>query len=441
MAEEKKTTTAIKFTEAAKKVRGVVRDMSRSAHETKVRGGKVAYCMAVSILDEIVRAMDIFPIWTENYAGLCATKRVAEPYLLRAEAEGYSNLICGYARTGIGFDIIRKELGDMPPEAPDGGMPEPDFLLGSSYFCDARFKWYQSLSHYLDAPLYNIDVVRPPVGVDVEGVRDYYIRYQIEEFRGLVEFLERHMGKKMDWNRLDEVVEMAEEARRAWWNAYEFRKQRPCPMPGEDHFNVFVPGYFMIGTSEALEFYRDLYQELQEKAKIGVGVLPDEKYRLLWGMGLPPWHSMYIFNYFEDMGAVIVREITYRPPEPVDVPPHISHPLEKIAWRAYHRYTWRHARAQKNSGNPDVELILEFIDDYGVDGVVMHASKSCRSTSIGQVHFGNLIQKYVDVPVMFMESDIVDLRDYSEAQTKKTIEAFMETIAVSKKQKLGTGPK
>jgi hypothetical protein len=32
------------------------------------------------------------------------------------------------------------------------------------------------------------------------------------------------------------------------------------------------------------------------------------KYRLLWGSGLPPWHTMNIFNYFEGLGAVFVGE-------------------------------------------------------------------------------------------------------------------------------------
>lgn len=431
MTEEQKT-TATKFTDAAKKVRALVRNMYRGAFEARSQGKKLAYCMVVSLYDEIVRAMDIFPVWTENYAGLCAAKRVAEPYLLKAEADGYSNLVCGYARTGIGFDIMRKELAMTPPDAPDGGMSAPDLLLGSSSLCDARYKWYQSISRYLDAPIYNIDVVRPPIGIDLREAQDYYVRYQTEELRGLVEFLESATRQKMNWERLDEIVELAEETRRIRWEAYELRKHLPCPMPGEDHFNAFAPSYFMLGTTEALEFYKDLYKELQEKVKEGLSPVKEEKYRLLWGGGLPPWHSMYIFNYFGNLGAVVVCETAYRAVEPVDVPPGISHPLEKIAWRAFKRFTWRHERARTNSGNPDVELLLELIEGYGIDGMVMHASKSCRATSIGQLHFKTLVQKFVDVPVMFMESDIVDLRDYSEAQTKNNIEAFMEAVAVRK---------
>src|SRR3990172_8842176 len=112
--------------------------------------------------DEILWAMDIVPIWPENFAGLCAAKRVAQPMLVKAEAECFSNVICGYARTGIGYDAYKKELGAPPAMAPDGGMAEPDLLLGCSATCDPRFKWYQALGRYRDSPIYSFDIITPP---------------------------------------------------------------------------------------------------------------------------------------------------------------------------------------------------------------------------------------------------------------------------------------
>ncbi len=77
-----------------------------------------------------------------------------------------------------------KELGGIPENAPDGGMPVPDMMLGSSAVCDPRFKWYQAAGRYLEVPTYSIDVVGPPVYADLNEVRDYYIRYQKEQFQG-----------------------------------------------------------------------------------------------------------------------------------------------------------------------------------------------------------------------------------------------------------------
>jgi len=46
-------------------------------------------------------------------------------------------------------------------------------------------------------------------------------------------------------------------------------------------------------------------------------VVENEKYRLLWGAGLPSWFALSDFQYFNDKGAVFPVETTYRCYEPV----------------------------------------------------------------------------------------------------------------------------
>ncbi|MEK7847997.1 MAG: hypothetical protein AAB270_03645, partial [Chloroflexota bacterium] len=65
------------------------------------------------------------------------------------------------------------------------------------------------------------------------------------------------------------------------------------------------------------------------------------------------------------------------------------------------------------------------------DGMVMHATRSCRATTIGQLHLKNLVQRYVKIPGLQLISDIIDLRDYSEAEWKSNIDSFLETVAAS----------
>ncbi|MDP6510866.1 MAG: 2-hydroxyacyl-CoA dehydratase family protein [Dehalococcoidia bacterium] len=421
-------TTATKATETARKVRGLVKMMYGQAHEAKVEGKPVAYGMVGSQYDEILRAMDIVPIWTENYAGLCAAKRVAQSYLVKAEADGYSNVICGYVRTGLGFEGLRKELGEVP-DAPDGGMEMPNLMLGSSYACDPRFKWFQASGHYHETPVFSHDVLMPPVDADLGEVKDYYISYLTQQLKDVVAFSEKTIGRSLDKERLWEVIRLSDETEKLWWQTYQLRKARPCPMPSGDHFNAFVPGFFMRGTPEALDFYKELYAEVQQRVEDKTGVIPREKYRMMWAGGLPPWHTMWMFNYFEDFGAVFVIDTSYRPFEPVEVPSRVTDPVEYLAWRAFMRATHRYDKARRNSGNPDVELILEMVNDYQVDGMVMHATRSCRATTIGQLHLKNLVQRYVKVPGLQLISDIIDLRDYSEADWKSQIDAFLETVA------------
>jgi benzoyl-CoA reductase/2-hydroxyglutaryl-CoA dehydratase subunit BcrC/BadD/HgdB len=428
-AKEQVKTTAVKGTDMARKVRGLVKNIYKSAHEAKAEGKKVAYFMVASQYDEIVRAMDVVPLPTENYAGLCAAKRDMDRFLLKAEADGYSQVLCSYARIGLGFDSLRKELGSIPEGAPDGGMPVPDMMLGSSAVCDPRFKWYQAAGRYLQVPTYSIDVVAPPVYADLNAVRDHYIKYQKEQMQGLIAFLEAQTGRKMDKERLWETIRLSDKAWQLWYEIDRLRVAIPSPMPTQDHFSIMVAGHYYSGTQVAVDFYQGLYDEVKYKVENSIGVIPDEKYRILYGGGLPPWHTLWIFNYFESFGAVFVIENVYRGYDPVEVPSHVQDPVEYLAWRAYLRFTQRHEKARANSGNPIVERLLGMIKDYKIDGVVFHACRSCRATTVGQVHLKNILGQYTDIPMMQLASDMVDLRDYSEAQWKAQIGAFIEALA------------
>jgi benzoyl-CoA reductase/2-hydroxyglutaryl-CoA dehydratase subunit BcrC/BadD/HgdB len=427
-AKEQTKTTAVKGTNMARKVRGLVRNIYESAHKAKAEGKKVAYMMVSSQYDEIIRAMDVVPLPTENYAGLCAAKREMDRFLLKAEADGYSQVLCSYARIGLGFDSLRKDCGGIPENSPDGGMPAPDMMLGSSAVCDPRFKWFQATSRFMDVPTYSIDVAGPPVQADLDAVRDHYIKYQTAQFRGLIAFLEKQTGRKMDMDRLWETIRLGDEAWRLWYEIDRMRTAVPCPMPAQDHFSVMVAAYYYSGTPAAVDFYQGLYDEVKEKVEKKIGVIPDEKYRVLYGGGLPPWHTLWIFNYFESFGAVFVAENVYRGYDPVEVPSRIKDPVEYLAWRTFLRFTQRHAKAKANTGHTAVEKLLGMIYDYRIDGVVFHACRSCRANTIGQVHIKNLLGRHTDIPMMQLVSDMVDLRDYSEAQWKAQIGTFIEAL-------------
>jgi benzoyl-CoA reductase/2-hydroxyglutaryl-CoA dehydratase subunit BcrC/BadD/HgdB len=428
-------TSSRKFTESAGKIRTVVKRMYQQAQQAKEEKRKVAYCMVMCNYEEILEAMGIVQVYTENYAGLCAVKRQAECYMDKARAEGYSDLLCGYAQVGIGFDAMRRELGEMPPDAPDGGMPEPDMLLGCSMGCDPRWKWYQALGRYKDTPIYNMDVLMPPSDANMDAIKEHSVRYMAEELRGLISFLEEQTGTKMDYDRLVGIIRQVEETRWWWREAYELRKAIPTPMSTQDHFVLFVPHHMMLTDSFTLEFYKGLYEELKERVDNKIGAIEDERFRLLWGVGLPPWHTMSILDYFINHGAVFAAETAYMVPEPFEIPPDVTDPVELIALRAFQRNTSLQKSGQEAGGVPPLaQAHLERIKDYNIDGVVMHITRSCRASTMGQILVRNVIRDYYpNMPVMFMESDIIDLDTYSEDETKNRIDTFMEMVAAYKK--------
>jgi hypothetical protein len=60
--------------------------------------------------------------------------------------------------------------------------------------------------------------------------------------------------------------------------------------------------------------------------------------------------------------------------------------------------------------------------------MVMHGVKSCRVATIGQIYSKNLINEFVKVPTLFLESDMIDTRDYSRAHTEQKIDEFLSMV-------------
>jgi benzoyl-CoA reductase/2-hydroxyglutaryl-CoA dehydratase subunit BcrC/BadD/HgdB len=437
--EKKKRRTA---TEAAAKIGPMAKAMIAGVLQARDEGKPIAYTFICCCYDEIIRAMDIVPHWVENYAGICGAKRDAQRFLERAGSENFSRSLCTYALCGLGFDAWREQLGEMPPDAPWGGQTRPDVMLGSGQIlCDPRSKWYQAAQHYMpDVPVYNVGLPWPPYenDYDYREVQDYYVKYIVEELKGLVAFLERHTGKKMDWDRLSELVDLTDRTWNLIWETYELRRAVPSPMGTGDAMNTMVPIVFMMATQQAYDFFKELNEELRHKIANKEGEIPDEKYRLIWGGGLPAWFALTDFNYFNSKGAVFPVETTYRMIEAVynfDIDlSKISDPLEHIAWRWLKFWTYWYDKARKRPGShPDVEKLIQYIEDYKIDGIVMHEAFSCRTWHVGLVWQLNRLKKiYRDMPSLILESDIVDISSYNEADTRARIDAFVDTLEAVK---------
>ena len=435
----KTRTSASHWTKSAGKVRGLVRDMYMRAF---MEGKPVAWVM-YAMVNEIFEAMDVIPVYPENFGALCAVKRVGEPFIQRAEADGFSSVTCSYARIGLGYTALWQDTGEIPEFAPDSGMFKPVMMIGSSLACDTRFKWFQSFQRYVDAPLYCFEMPILPLDSALNAdVRAHYMKYSVAQLHELVEFLETRLGKKMDWDRLDELVRRGQKTYGLFHEAFMTAgKAVPCPMPAEDAFNNFVPAFFLIGQQEALDFYQGLLDEIKEKIRNKEGTIPEEKYRLIWGGGLPPWHSMKMFNYVQEQGAVFVFQSVYLPMEEVDIPDRITHPLERMAFALYENAALRaEADRQLNLsglcnfvglGNP-----LLYLDDCKAEGVVMHWLRSCRGTTIGQLYTKKLIEERSNIPTLFLESDMCDVNSFSEEVWKTKLDGFFEALAARK----GMGP-
>jgi len=74
-------------------------------------------------------------------------------------------------------------------------------------------------------------------------------------------------------------------------------------------------------------------------------------------------------------------------------------------------------------------------DVIKIDGVVFHQAMTCRTIHTGQLNQINVLKKYTDKPVLLLEGDIVDVRNYNEGATRTKVDAFIDVLDSYKRRK------
>jgi benzoyl-CoA reductase/2-hydroxyglutaryl-CoA dehydratase subunit BcrC/BadD/HgdB len=380
---------------------------------------------------EILRSFDILDIYPEAYAATCAIKHRTSPYMEYGEEEGFSQYICGYLRLVMGY-ARSMGRGESTENALFAGMPRPSMFLSSSRLCDPRTKVFETIRRYLDVPAFIFDHQLPPV----EELRsmnkqtaEHYIQHNMEGFKGLVDFLEEQTGKKLDRDRLSELVRNSIEAWRLIYDSFEMRKNSPCPMPWEDYMVAWRPFRDMAGEAQTVQFYRNMLEEMRERVKLGISVVPEEKYRLMW-LGAPMWFDVDLLNYLESLGAVVVVDSHYHATRPREVD--TSDPFRALAEKEY--WGWdmygESDGSQPRCGLSTGSHILELARDYHVDGVISHSIMSCRAATIGTRHMEKVLREQMGLPVLSVvsQSHTCDSRSYSSTEMREKIDVFINIL-------------
>ena len=383
--------------------------------------------------DIILKAMGIEVVYPENYATIVASMGSAGRYLDLADADGFPSKMCGYARTVLGYTYrMMKELGgNIPPEAPVGGMIKPTVLVGSGAACDARFKWFQSLGRYLDTPQWVLEL--PHLGVKElyeEEVYKYSISFMVQELESFITFLERIVGWTMDWSRLEELVNQTFEIHKIFYAINELRKAKPCPMHSCDFWSSMPACLLLLGEpSVAISLYKDMYREVSQRVDNKVaGIMGEEKYRLVFAE-LPPWHSLHFFEDLAERGWNFVMESYAYHPLPVERIQKFDNPLEQIAALSFHFIHGCHENSRKNNiSYPLIQPYLEYAEIYHCDGALLHPLQTCRMASSHLKSVEDFLKRRLMVPSMIVEGDIVDIRLFNPERTLAQAEAFENSM-------------
>lgn len=393
--------------ETAKKFQTLMFKYFIGAKEAEKTGQPVAWVTSGGPV-EILQAAGVVPVYPEQHAALCGSQKVATDLCMVAEQHGYSPDLCSYVRTDLG--------AIFSGESPIGGLPKPDFLLCANNICGTVTKWYQILARHFDVPLILIDIPFQHDGVDPDAVE--YVRRQLVDAYDRVGEL---IGKPIDMDEYIETVKRAARAASLWQDLLDLLENVPSPMTSFDTFVHMAPIVVLRGTDECIEYYEELNAEIKQRVADGVAAVPGERFRLGWD-NIPIWFQLRGLSKKFAMNRVCLAVATYT-----------------NSWGGYgftatpddlfQAMAEQYTDVFINSG-PETRLkeLLEMVERYSLDGIVMHSDRSCRTYSFGQYDLAATLRNDHGIPTLILEADMNDTRVYAEEQVNTRIDAFIETL-------------
>jgi bcr-type benzoyl-CoA reductase subunit B len=377
---------------------------AKTAEQT---GKKVAWITSGGPVEPLI-AMDVIPVYPENYGAMIGASKMGGDLCQKAEELGYSGDLCSYARADI--------VSSMVDGGPIGGLPKPDMLICCNNICGTVLKWYEIQARYYNVPLFIFDT--PFCHTEYADEARRYVRKQIDEYAN---FLENACKKKFDYDRMKEVGRLSIEGQNLWQEVLDTAMNKPSPMTCFDAFFHLALIVTLRGTQIAVDYYRSLLEEMKQRVATGISAIPNERYRLLWD-NLPIWYRVrWMSEKFAAHDACLVAD-TYT-----------------SAWCGQLKYmdednfldsmAEAYTRIYLNIGVDEmIKIVLEMVDRYDVDGFVMHSNRSCKPYSLGQYDIQRAVQKERGIPSVMIESHMIDERSFSESQAETRIDAFMEMI-------------
>jgi len=373
---------------------------------------KVAWCTSVGPA-ELLHGFGFEVYFPENHAAMLGATRAATEYIPYANAVGYSPDICSYLTSDVGaylqgFTPLTKAYGIA-------SIPKPDVLVYNTNQCRDVQDWFEWYSRRWNVPCMGIHTYR-----GVGEVTEEHLQSIVAQLKMLAEKLEPIAGHKLDLERFRHAVELSRQCSELWEKVLRTGAARPAALTFFDGTIHMGPAVVLRGTEAAVNYYRQLLAELQQRVENKVGALENERFRLYWE-GMPVWGRLrQLGELFSQLGACVVASTYCNSWIFNQLDP--ARPFESMA-RAYTElFIVRSDRIKE-------DYIERMCRDFSVDGVIYHDAKTCPNNSNTRYGMPQRLQERTAKPYLILNGDLNDLRCWSDEQARTSIEAFIEQLA------------
>ena len=358
---------------------------------------------------ELLRAFDFYSVYPENHAALCAARHQMPELAGVAEEAGYSRDICAYARTDIG--------SVMSGRTPLGRLPKPDLVAACSNICQTVLYWFRTIADHFGVPFFVLDT--PYVYGEFKDHQIDYVKDQLGELAAIASEVS---GRPVSDTEMQRTADLGNEGSRLWGECLDMSRIKPAPWTAFDHFYHMAPIVTIRGTEACNAFYRELLDELRDRAARGIGGLKEERHRLLWD-NIAIWPKLRFLSLLFAQNGFNFVTATYTNGWREGLP--LWDPNDRVTSSAKMLSNALLNRDLKNR----YRVIKDLVDDFSVDGVVLHSDRSCKPYSVGQYDLKDQLTAQLGIRVAVIEADHADPRQFAEEQIETRLQAFMESFS------------
>ncbi len=379
-------------------------------HASKTGDKKVAWCSSVGPA-EILTAMGFLVYFPENHSAMLGATRMATEFIPYANALGYSPDICSYLTADVGAYLQGvtplKKLGLE-------SVPKPDVLVFNTNQCRAVQDWFAWYAREFNAPLVGIHSYR---GVD--DVTDAHISSIAEQMKMLIEPLEEISGNEFDMDELKRVVKLSRECSDLWKEVLDTAANVPSPLTFYDGTIHMAPAVCLRGTQEAVDYYKLLLAELEERVENGVAAVEGERFRIYWE-GMPIWGRLRAHSeLFASLRACVLASTYCNSWIFTDFDP--EEPFRSMAKAYTELFIVRSDEVKER-------YIKRMFDFFKIDGIIYHNARTCPDNTNSEYGMPQRLTEETGIPSLVIDGDLNDLRCLSDEQTNTNIEAFIEQL-------------
>ncbi len=387
------------------------------AHAAGKKIALTTFCFSPAIL----YAMDVVPICTEIFTALggIVWRRGMFDYLDHACQIGLPETSCSSQRGAMGAYLA--------------GLGESfDFVIcDTPGVCDTNANAFAFAAAYLDKPFFQLNYPQNIGDHRTEG-------YHLEDYQAMVRFVEEQTGKKMDYERLAEVLAEVEKQDALIADLEDLHTLTPTPIPPLFNLALYAGKFTFSGNPEYTVLLEKMAATAKQLAAAGLSGLKTGREKLRACMFYIDHYTLNVnfWNWLSENGVAHMGSIlSHHFRDNLDYAKALkgsaygvdtSSPdamLNSVAQMNARLPMVRSVRGPYDQPNMWLEETLVLAKHFGAECMIYNGTPGCRNTWANVKLIARDLERH-GYPVHIMYDDAFDDRVESWEATRERLEEF-----------------